>query len=188
MATQPKVSHFNDEESLDRYPSMLNDKSELSSLYATPKTYTQRRQDDLVRQVRLRRQRPKYPYVNIALYGALMFAFVMWFGQNLGRWWVGNGTDLAATMSNVFLSFGIGMVALVLLVRWILYTHEMLTHFNGVPRIFWIIYAATVLVIVALWLSGLGGGYGNIVWIPILGAIHFVVTFIAAKANANYSG
>lgn len=187
MADKPTVTHFApDHEDTGTVNNGLPDKSELSSLYAKPKTYVQKKEDDLVRQVRLRRLRPKYPYFNIALYGSVVFAFIIWFGQNLGRWWIGNGTDIAATMGNVFLAFGLGVVGLALFVRWILYTHEQLTHFNGLPRLFWAIYAGAVLGMVALWLSGVGGGYENIVWVPLLGVIHFAVTLITARFNATY--
>lgn len=182
MANKPKISHFAQTNTSDSKPAsnVYTDRSRLGQLYPEPKTYEQRKQDDRLRQQSYRRQWPKYPYLNIATYGSAVLGLVIWVAQNLHVWWFGS-SDYGITMSTVFFSFAIGFGLAFLLIAWINYVNKLFSYFGSMIRVFWLVYAVFVTVLLVLWLSGGIWEYTNILWIPVLTVFHFIVVFFIAK-------
>lgn len=162
------------------------DRSWLARLYPEPKTYEQRKEDDKRRQEIYRSHLSKHPHFTIAVRGSVVFGLVMWFVQNLNAWWFSGGDDRAAAMSNVFFSFFIGVLVMLLAVAWIKYVNKQLYGFQSVPEAqFWLTYGVVVAVLIALWSSKLLGEYTNVLWIPVLVALHFIALFFVSKRSID---
>ncbi len=182
MANKPKITHFatSDSSRSKSINSSSPNRSRLARLYPKPKTYEQIKQDDFLRQKSYRNQWPKYPYLNIAVCGSILFGIIIWVTQNINTWWFGN-SDWGLTMSTVFLSFGIAMALIFLVVAWVKYVNKLLSYFGGMVGIFWLIYTVLVIVLLVLWLSGWIGKYTDAFWGPALIVSHFIVVFSSTR-------
>ncbi len=158
----------------------LQNQSRLARLYPKPKTYEQKKQDDKLLQQTYRRQWPKYPYLNIATYGSLVFGLIIWFTQNIKTWWFGNG-DFGLVMSTVFFSFAIWLILAVSFIVWINYVNKQFSYFGGMIRLFWLIYIILIALLLTLWQNGWIWEYTNILWVPALAILHFIVMFLSAR-------
>jgi hypothetical protein len=183
MEKNQKTSHFSPTDSSDSKSVSRHDpdRSYLARLYPKPKTYEQRKQDNRLRQQSYRRKWPKYPYLNIATYGSTVLGLVIWVAQNLHAWWFGS-SDYGITMSTVFFSFAIGLGLAFLLIAWVNYVNKLFSYFGSMIRLFWLVYAVLVAVLLVLWLSGWLWEYTNILWFLILTVFHFIVVFFIAKS------
>ncbi len=182
MASKPKISHFvttdsSDSKSVSRHDL---DRSYLARLYPKPKTYEQRKQDDKRRQQSYRRQWPKRPRLNVAVYGSLVFGCFIWFIQNLSDSWLGN-SDKGLIMSTVFFTFALAIVIMFLIIAWVNYVNKQFSYFGGMIQVFWLVYYILVAVILTLWLSGWIWEYTNILWVPVLTVLNFIVVFFSAQ-------
>jgi len=182
MANKSKISHFAPTDSSDSKPvsNSYPDRSRLVQLYPKSKTYKQRKQDDRLHQQSYRRQWPKYPYLNIAIYGSVVLGLVIWFTQNLNAWWFSSSNN-GITMSIVFFSFAIGLGLEFLLIAWVNYVNKQFSYFEGMIRVFWLVYTVLATVLLVLWLSGWIWEYTNILWVPVLTVLHFIVVFFSAQ-------
>lgn len=182
MANKPKISHFSKTNISDSKPvnNAYKDRSKLALLYPEPKTYEQKKEDDKLRQQSYRRHWPKYPYLNIAVYGSAVLGLMIWFVQNLNTWWF-SSSNKGIVMSTVFISFAIFLVPAFLLITWIVYVNKQFSYFGGMVRLFWLVYDIILAVILSIWLSGWIGDYTNTLWIPALIVLHFILVFFSAQ-------
>lgn len=161
--------------------SKVRDRSELANLYPTPKTYDQRQQDTLSRQKLYRRRLPKYPHVNIATYGASVFGCIILFAQNVSSWWAGD-ENKGVTMSLVFLSFAIVLVLAASFILWVNYTIKLFSYFEGATKLFWLIYAILVSILLAIWANGWILAYTDAIWLLLLTTVYFLIVLVSARA------
>ena len=182
MAKKMKIFHFapTDNSSSSLINKNLQNQSHLAKLYPKPKTYEQNNQDRKLLQQAYRRQWPKYPYLNISAYGSAVFGLIIWFSQNIKTWWFGNG-DFGLVMSTVFFSFAIWFVIAFSFIAWINYVNKQFSYFGGMIRLFWLIYIISIALLLTLWQSGWIWEYTNILWVPVLAILHFIVMFLNAK-------
>jgi len=181
MTNKPRVSHFtavdliDSKQAKDNYP----DRSHIAQLYPTPKTHEEEIQDNQSRQQSYRRRWPRYPHLNVALYGSAVFWLSIWYIQNLHAWWFGSGS-YAIVMATVFFTFILGLVIASLLVVWINYVKKLLYYFSGSAGVFWAVYGFTLVILLGLWLSGgWVWEYTTVSWIPILVGSHFTILLIS---------
>ncbi len=182
MSDKQKTVHSSGTNHSGLKPSVVNipDRSQLAELYPQPKTYGEKAADSRRFQRSLRRQWPKYPYLNIAAYGSLMLGLTVWFSQNLSSWWFGNPESKGITMSVVFFTFALGLGLAFLIVAWVSYVNKQLSYFGGTIA-FWLVFGISTSVLTFLWFSGWFWGYTYILWIPILSVLHFVTMFISTR-------
>ncbi len=182
MTDKPKITHFAASNWSDSkvLKGDSQDRSRLARLYPKPKTYEQRKRDDILRQKSYRRQWPKHPHLNIAAYGSAILGLTVWFIQNLNDSWFGN-SNKGLIMSTVFLSFAVGIVLVFLIIAWVNYVNKQFSYFGGLASVFWLFYAVSVAVLLALWLSGWIWDYTNILWIPVLIVLHFIIAFFSTR-------
>lgn len=182
MANKPKISHYAPSGPSDSKPAngRTSDRSRLAQLYPEPKTYNQRKQDDKLRQQAYHRHWPKRPRLNIAAYGSVILGLSIWFAQNLSSWWFGS-SDKGITMATVFFTFALGLGLAFLLITWVNYVNKLFSYFGGIVQIFWLVYAVLISVLLTLWLSGWIWEYTNILWIPVLIVLHFIMVFFNVR-------
>lgn len=182
MTDKPKISHFdNTSPSKSRsFKDRYSDRSKLAELYPKPKTNEQRIFDDTLRQKSYRRRWPKHPSLTIAIYGSVLFMFIVFFLQSLNSWWFSNPGNNGATMSVVFFTFTLGLGLIFLIFAWVKFVNIQFSYFGGLLKLFWFIYYAFFAGIITFWLSGLIGDYTSILWLPSLAVIHFIIVFIIA--------
>jgi hypothetical protein len=158
----------------------VRDQSHLVQLYPTPKTYEQRKRDDIIRQLHYRSRWPRRPYLNVALYGGPVIGMVLWFMQNIETWWTGSDTE-AIAMKNIFFSFSVSVIILALLYAWIHYVHKIFQYFSGSAQVFWAIYIVFTIISFSVVLAGYPWSYKNGIWIPVLATSHVLFIFVCAK-------
>lgn len=161
---------------------VVKDRSDLSDLYPAPKTYEQIKQGEALLQKSYRRRLPKRPHVTIAGYGAIVFAGIVVFAQNITNWWTPElGENKAITVSLVFFSFALLIVLAALFVVWVNYTMKLFSHFEGATKPFWLIYGVSVAILLTVWLNGWVSAYTDTVWLLVLPVIYFFVVLIGAR-------
>ncbi|MDD2337119.1 MAG: hypothetical protein PHD01_11135, partial [Geobacteraceae bacterium] len=84
-------------------------------------------------------------------------------------------------MSTVFFSFAIWMILAFSLIAWINYANKQFSYFGGMTWLFWIIYIVLVAILLALWQSGWAWEYTNILWVPAVSILHFIVMFFSTR-------
>ncbi|MEO5950278.1 MAG: hypothetical protein ABIQ04_02410 [Candidatus Saccharimonadales bacterium] len=183
MTDKPKISHYAQTDVYETKSFKLSDadRSNLTALYPKPKTYAQREMDDKLRQKSFRRKWPKYPALNIAVYGSVLFGLIIRFAQSLNVWWFSNPSDSGATMSIVFFSFILGLGLVFLIIAWVGFVNRQFSYFGGLLRLFWLTYGVIIAIMVGLWLSSWIGNYTYILWVPSLAVLHFIIVLISAK-------
>jgi len=182
MTAKTKLSHFtaNDQSKIKTTGNRYADRSLLARLYPKAKSYEERLRDDKWREQSYRRRWPKYPYLNVAVYGSVAVGLSIWFGQSVSSWWF-SSDDGGIIMGIVFFTFAIGMGLVFLFIAWGNYANRLLSQFGGMARLFWLVYSFLIMSMLVLWLSDWVGHYTDILWVPALTAVHFVVVLLSTR-------
>ena len=155
-----------------------------NSIYPEPKSYDQI-EADYKRLEQLSRQHwPKFPHLNIALYGSLLTGILLWFIRSVGNWWIG-GENPGTVMSGVFFSILLALAIGGLFFGWVSYVKKQYYHFTGSIGLFWLIFVMTTGLTASLWISAWMKNYSSIAWLILVVAIYFIVIFLAAKKTID---
>lgn len=164
-------------------PGEIN-RSKLSALYPSPKSYEERQKDDELREALYRRRWPKHPSLSISVYGTFTVGVFLWFIQNIATWWF-SGTSGAVVMSIVFFTSAICLVVLGLFFAWARYVNKMFSYFGGLQVLFWIIYTTITGVLFSISLSGWMWEHSDFIWIFVFGVFQFIFTMLIAKVTLD---
>lgn len=187
MSKHTKITHFAELSDIDKYAitnNMPHDQSDLGKLYPTPKTYDQRLKDELERNKIFRRRLPKYPSIQIAVLGSIIFGLAVLFIQSIEQTTEQlrqSDSGMANVMLTVFFSFTLSLAVLGLAFLWVRHVIYMFDVFGGRMRLFWVVYGTILFFIMGAWLSGWLGKSSDAFWIPLLVGVHFIILFLSLR-------